>query len=151
MRAAHISRKLYAMIRVTDDIFIDESEIQEEFIRSGGPGGQHVNKVSTAVQLRFDIRGSKLPWHVKDRLIRLGGKRVTEHGILVISAREFRKREMNRVEALDRLIGIIKKAAERPKKRLKTKPSRAAKERRIEEKKVRGRMKKVRMKVGGEE
>ena len=83
------------MIRVADGIFIDEGEIQEEFIRSGGPGGQHVNKVSTAVQLRFNIRGSKLPLDVKDRLIRLGGNRVTEDGTLIISARDFRKREMN--------------------------------------------------------
>lgn len=139
------------MIRVAKDIFVDEAEIQEEFIRSGGPGGQHVNKVSTAVQLRFDIRGSKLPWDIKDRLTRLGGNRVTEDGILIISARDFRKREMNRTAAFDKLLGLIRKAAERPKKRLKTKPSRSAKEKRLGEKKVRGRAKKTRQKVKGEE
>ena len=139
------------MIRITEDISIDESEIQEEFIRSGGPGGQHVNKVSHAVQLRFDIRGSRLPYGVKDRLTRIGGNRVTQDGILIISAREFRKRELNRDEALCRLISLIRKAVERPKRRLRTKPSRSAKEKRIEEKKVRGSAKKTRTKVKGEE
>ena len=139
------------MIRVTKDIFIDEFEIQEEFIRSGGPGGQHVNKVSTAVQLRFNVIESKLPWDVKERLVRLGGNRVTEDGTLVIFAREFRKREMNRNAALDKLLGLIRKAALRPKKRVKTKPSRAAKEKRIKEKKQRGRAKKTRQKVKSEE
>ena len=135
------------MIRITKDIFIDESEIREEFIRSGGPGGQHVNKVSTAVQLRFDITESKLPWDVKERLINLCGNRVTEDGTLIIFAREFRKREMNRNAAFDKLLGLISKAALRPKKRLKTKPSKAAKEKRIKEKKQRGRAKKIRRKV----
>jgi len=139
------------MIRVTDDIFIDESELEEEFVRSAGPGGQHVNKTSTAVQLRFDIRGSRLPRAVKERLVRLGGNRVTEDGVLRISAREFRKREMNRGAALDRLIGLIRKAAERPKRRVKTKPSMSAKEKRIKEKKARGRVKKERTKTGLEE
>ena len=139
------------MIRVTKDIFIDDSEIQEEFIRSGGPGGQHVNKVSTAVQLRFDITESKLPWDVKERLINLCGNRVTEDGTLIIFAREFRKREMNRNAVFDKLIGLIKKAALRPKKRLKTKPSKTAKEKRIKEKKQRGRAKKIRQKVKSEE
>src|SRR3972149_5600388 len=139
------------MIRVTKDIFIDESEIHEEFIRSGGPGGQHVNKVSTAVQLRFNITESKLPFDVKERLIRLCGNRVTEDGTLVIFAREFRKREMNRAAAFGKLIELIKKAALRPKKRVKTKPSKAAKEKRIEEKKQRGRAKKTRQKVKAEE
>ena len=139
------------MIRIVDDIFIDDSEIKEEFIRSGGPGGQHVNKVSTAVQLRFDIKGSKLPQDIKARLIRLGGKRVTDDGTLIISSRGFRKRELNRADAVDKLIALIRKACERPKRRVKTKPSRAKREKRIEEKKARGGTKKMRRKVSEED
>ncbi|NOS36256.1 MAG: aminoacyl-tRNA hydrolase [Deltaproteobacteria bacterium] len=139
------------MIRVVDDIFIDDSEIKEEFIRSGGPGGQHVNKVSTAVQLRFDIKGSKLPQDIKERLIRLGGRRVTDDGTLIISSRGFRKRELNRTDAVDKLIALIRKACERPKRRVKTKPSRAKREKRIEEKKARGGTKKMRRKVSEED
>ena len=139
------------MIRIVDDIFIDESDIKEEFIRSGGPGGQHVNKVSTAVQLRFDIKGSKLPHDIKDRLVSIGGRRVTDDGILIISSRGFRKRELNRVDAADKLIALIRKACEKPKRRVKTKPSRAKREKRIEEKKVRGDTKKMRRKVREED
>ena len=135
------------MIRVSDDIYIDESEIREEFIRSGGPGGQHVNKVSTAVQLRFDIRGSKLPERVKERLIVLGGKRVSVDGVLIISSRGSRQRELNRTAAADKLIALIKKACERPKPRVKTRISRAKKERRVDEKTARGGTKKLRRKV----
>ncbi len=135
------------MIWVVDDIFIDDSEIKEEFIRSGGPGGQHVNKVSTAVQLRFDIKGSKLHQDIKERLIGLGGRRVTDDGILIISSRGFRQRELNRVDAADKLIALIRKACEKPRRRVKTKPSRAKREKRIEEKKVRGDTKKMRRKV----
>ncbi len=139
------------MIRVTGNIFIDESEIQEEFMRSGGPGGQHVNKVSTAVQLRFDIMGSKLPQEVKERLSRLGGRRVTEEGVLILSARGSRSREMNRKEAMEKLLSLIRKAAEAPRKRIKTRPSFSAKQKRIDRKKVRGGAKKMRKKVKGEE
>ncbi|MCR4286578.1 MAG: aminoacyl-tRNA hydrolase [Deltaproteobacteria bacterium] len=139
------------MIHVIGNIFIAESDLQEEFMRSGGPGGQHVNKVSTAVQLRFDIVGSKLPQEVKDRLIRIGGRRVTEEGVLIISARGTRSREMNREEALERLLCLIRKAAEAPRKRIKTRPSFSAKQKRVDQKKVRGGAKKMRKKVKGEE
>lgn len=139
------------MIRITDELSIDESEITEVFSRAGGPGGQHVNKVSTAVQLRFDIKGSKLPEDVKARLIRLGGRRVTEGGVLIISARGSRRRELNRIDAADRLVALIRKASERPKRRVKTRPSRAKKEKRIEEKKVRGETKRMRRKVREED
>ncbi len=139
------------MIHVVGNIFIAESDIQEEFMRSGGPGGQHVNKVSTAVQLRFDIAGSKLPQGVKDRLIRIGGRRVTEQAVLIISARGTRSREMNREEAKERLLSLIRKAAEPPRKRIKTRPSFSAKQKRVDRKKARGGAKKMRKKVKGEE
>lgn len=139
------------MIHVIGNIFIDESDLQEEFMRSGGPGGQHVNKVSTAVQLRFDIVGSKLPQGVKDRLIRIGGRRVTEEAVLILSARGTRSREMNREEALERLLSLIRKAAEAPRKRIKTRPSFSATQKRVDQKKARGSAKKMRKKVKGEE
>ncbi|OGQ52260.1 MAG: class I peptide chain release factor [Deltaproteobacteria bacterium RIFCSPLOWO2_02_FULL_53_8] len=139
------------MIHVTGDIFIDESEIQEEFVRSGGPGGQHVNKVSTAVQLRFNVIGSRLPQDVKTRLIRLAGKKVTDDGVVLISSRESRSRETNRAEALEKLLSLIKKATIAPKRRLKTRPTFSAKQKRVDEKKVRGGAKKMRKKVGGED
>lgn len=139
------------MIRVIGNIFIDESEIREEFVRSGGPGGQHVNKVSTAVQLRFDVIGSRLPQEVKERLIRLGGRRVTEEGVLILSARETRSREMNREEAMEKLLGLIRKATEAPRKRIKTRPSFSAKQKRVDRKKTRGGAKKMREKIEKEE
>jgi ribosome-associated protein len=111
------------MIRVTEAIRIDEREIEERFIRSSGPGGQNVNKVATAVQLRFDARGSRsLPDEVRYRLIRLAGKRLAGDGVLVIEARRFRTRERNREDARDRLVQLIRIAAEPPKRRRKTRP-----------------------------
>jgi ribosome-associated protein len=138
------------MISITPAISIDENEIQLRFVRASGPGGQNVNKVSTAVQLRFDVGNSpSLPGDVRTRLIRLAGRRITQDGILIIEARQFRTQERNREDAIGRLVELIRRAAEKPKPRKKTKPSRAAKERRIESKKQRGKVKKMRSAVPG--
>jgi ribosome-associated protein len=136
-----------AMIRITDDISIDEREIEESFVRSSGPGGQNVNKLSTAVQLRFDVRRSpSLPNDVAIRLMRLAGKRMTKDGVLVIVAQNHRTQERNRAEAQDRLVALIREAAVRPAKRIATKPTKAGRERRLEGKKVRAAIKGMRSK-----
>jgi ribosome-associated protein len=133
------------MLRISDTISIDESEIHESFVRSSGPGGQKVNKVATAVQLRFDVRHSpSLPNDVRARLERLAGRRLTRNGVLVIIAQEHRTQERNRAQARERLIRLIRQAAVRPKPRRPTKPTKAAKERRIETKKRRARIKALR-------
>ena len=124
------------MIRVTDQISIDEREIEESFVRASGPGGQNVNKLSTAVQLRFDVRGSpSLPAEVRARLERLAGARLTRDGVLVITAQSHRTQGRNRQDALDRLIDLIRRAAIAPRPRRPTKPTKASRERRIESKK----------------
>jgi ribosome-associated protein len=136
------------IIRVTPAISIDESEIREHFIRASGPGGQNVNKVATAVQLRFNLAGSpSLPRDVRERLVRLAGRRMTEEGILVIEARRFRTQERNRQDALDRLIRLIQKAAEKPKTRRKTRPTPASKKRRLDTKHKRSETKRMRKPV----
>jgi ribosome-associated protein len=133
------------MIRVTDHISIDEREIEESFVRSSGPGGQNVNKLSTAVQLRFDVRHSpSLPNDVSTRLQRLAGSRLTRDGVLVIIAQSHRTQGRNRQDALDRLLGLIRQAAVAPIKRRPTRPTKASRERRIEGKKRRGGIKTLR-------
>ena len=126
------------MIRITDQISIDESELEESFVRSSGPGGQNVNKLSTAVQLRFDVRQSpSLPNDVALRLMRLGGRRVTKDGVLVIIAQNHRTQERNRADARQRLVALIQEATVRPVPRRATKPPKASRQKRLEGKKHR--------------
>ncbi len=133
------------MIRVTKTIVLDESEIKERFVRSSGPGGQNINKVATAVQLRFDLRNSRsIPDEVRERLVRSAGKRVTGEGVLIIEARRFRTQERNRQDARDRLIEWIRRAALPVRPRRKTGPPRESNERRLESKRQRSRIKQAR-------
>jgi len=132
------------MIQISPSIHIRENELRFDYVRASGPGGQNVNKVATAAQLRFDVRKSSLPEEVKSRLIRLAGKRVTEEGVLLIEAKQFRAQEQNREDAIQRLIALVKKALIKPKPRKKTKPTKAAKEKRLQSKKRRGEVKKRR-------
>jgi ribosome-associated protein len=136
------------MIQVTATIAIDESELEERFVRSSGPGGQNVNKVATAVQLRFDVEHSRaLPDDVRERLRRLAGSRLTVEGVLVIDARTHRTQAENREDARARLVALVRQAAVRPKRRRKTKPTAAAKERRLTSKRNRSDTKRGRRSV----
>ena len=132
------------MIHITDAIAIDEREIEERFVRASGPGGQNVNKVSSAVELRFDVGASSLPSDVKERLRALAGNRMNADGVLVIDSREHRTQARNREAARQRLVDLITQAAKRPRRRKATKPRPAAREKRLEGKKLRSKVKELR-------
>ena len=136
------------MIHITRNIRIDEGEVKLEFIRSSGPGGQNVNKVATAVKLRFDaVNSTSLPDDVRSRLIRLSGRRINEDGLLIIDARRFRTQDRNRKDAIVRLVELIRKAAQKPKTRIKTTPTLASKKRRLQAKRRHSEIKRMRRAV----
>lgn len=133
------------MLTVTPHLTLDENELVESFVRASGPGGQNVNKVATAVQLRFDVQHStSLPEAIRQRLVRLAANRITTEGVLIIEAKRFRTQEQNREEARNRLVALIQQAAQPPKLRRATKPTRAARQKRVEQKRQRAQTKRLR-------
>jgi len=131
-------------VRITPTLTLDERDIEERFVRASGPGGQNVNKVSTAVELRYALRHGTLPVGVRDRLITIAGRRVTDEGVLVIRAERFRTQERNREDARARLADLVRQALEVPKRRVATKPTKAARKRRLEAKGRRSNVKQMR-------
>src|SRR5688572_18374177 len=137
---------LLFMLEITPNFQIDERDLQFELVRTSGPGGQNVNEVATAVQLRFNVHASSLPKEAKERLTHLAGKRITSEGVLLIEAKRFRTQEQNREDAIQRFVGLVRKSFEKPKPRKKTKPTKASKEARLKEKKRKGEIKRLRNK-----
>ncbi len=138
------------MIHITDNIVLRDEELEERFVRASGPGGQNVNKVSTAVELRFNVAASSLPDRVKQRLAALAGSRITADGVLLIDSREHRTQVQNREAARERLVKLLQEAAKRPMKRRPTKPTKASREKRLESKTKRARIKRARRTTGEE-
>ena len=132
------------MIRISNSISIDERDISESFIRASGPGGQNVNKVSTAVELRYDVAGAMLSHEVKQRLEAIAGRQLSQDGILIVTAQEHRSQERNRATALEKLVALLRRASVRPKRRIATRPTKASRTRRLDSKAKRSTTKKLR-------